>query len=193
MAVAGLDLAADEANPSGWALLRGVFVEARHLYGDSEILGAVESSSPGLLAIDAPLSLPSRGAMREADRVMHRLGYPVLPPGFPAMRRLTLRAMRLVGLLRGLGLDVIEVHPASTRRALGMPVKDWAEIQSVYLRLGLRGDVERRRLSRHELDAVAAALTARLHQLGLTRVVGDEGQIVLPLERDWRWLRGRLG
>ena len=192
--VVGLDLSGSSSRPTGWALLRGLWVEARHLYGDDEILGFTSACKPALVAIDAPLNLPGEGAMREADRLMHRLGYPVLPPGFPGMRELTTRATKLAGELQRRGLRVIEVHPASTRKALNMPVKDWAEIQRVYLSMGLRGDVESRRLSRHELDAVAAALTARLHTLGLTRLVGRGGAcIVLPVERDWRWLVGRIG
>ena len=33
----------------------------------------------------------------QSDRLMHRLGYPVLPPGFPGMRELTTRATKLAG------------------------------------------------------------------------------------------------
>ena len=179
---AGLDLAGSAKRPSGWAVLEGrEVVEVSHLGPDDEILAAAERVRPALLAIDAPLTLPREGYMRFVDREMHRLGLPVLPPLFPAMRSLTLRGMRLARELEARGLPVIEVHPASTRKVLGLPVKGRAAVQEALLRAGLTGVLEERELSMHELDAITAALTASLHLLGLSELVGDEeGEICLP-------------
>ena len=178
----GIDLSGSERRPSGWAVLEGASVlEASLLGPDEELLEATTRVEPALVAIDAPLSLPREGYTRPVDREMHRLGLPVLPPLFPAMKLLTLRGIRLAEQLTARGLQVIEVHPASTRKVLGLPVKGRRAVQEALLEAGLGGELEERELSIHELDAITAALTASLHLLGLSEVVGDEeGMICLP-------------
>jgi len=177
----GIDLAGSEANPSGWALLEGDIARTALLRSDEEILEETRKADPELVAIDAPLTLPREGYTREVDRAMHKLGLHVLPPLFPAMKKLTLRGIRLAKALEREGLPVIEVHPASTRKVLGLPTKGAGAIQEALLGIGLKGDLEERRLSIHELDAITAALTASLHLLGLSEVVGGEdGEICIP-------------
>ena len=85
---------------------------------------------------------------------------------------------------------VIEVHPTSTRKALGIPAKNWERIQEILLQLGCKGDIEKRTLTQHEIDAITAAFTADLHIDGKTKLVGDpkEGYIVIPLKNDWKRL-----
>ncbi len=183
----GLDPSGSQARPSGWALMEGLEVKARLLRSDAELIELTAGRRPELVAIDAPLSWPEEGYMREVDRLMHKAGLPVLPPLFPAMRALTARGIRLAEALRSLGLEVIEVHPASTRKVLGLPVKNRRAIQEALIDLGLRGDVEDRELSMHELDAVTAALTAYIHLLGLSEVIrAGDGEIYVP-RRDVRW------
>jgi predicted nuclease with RNAse H fold len=189
--IVGIDLAGKATKPTGWAVLEDRHVLTRHLYATEEILTYTISSSPNLVAIDAPLALPKSGAMREADKQMHKLGYPVFPPRFPAMRALTIRAVEITKRLKEEKINVIEVHPASTRKALGMPSKDWSQIQENLRQMGLKGDLENRVLSHHEIDAVTAALTAYLHMKGKTSLVGEqkEGYIVVPVKSDWKRLR----
>jgi len=114
-----------------------------------------------------------------------------LPPRFRSMEKLTLRAVEIVHQFRREGLAVIEVHPASTRKALKILGKDLKIIQEALLKMGLKGDVEKRLLTPHEIDAVTAALTGYLHVRRKTQLVGDprEGYIVVPKERDWRTLK----
>ena len=122
---------------------------------------------------------------------MYRLGYPVFPPLFKTMQKLTERGAKLAEILRLKGLKVIEVHPTSSRKALSMPTKDWRKIQAVFRHIGLRGEHEKRVLTKHEIDAVTAALTGILHLEEKTRLVGDaaEGVIVIPAKMDWRKIR----
>jgi predicted nuclease with RNAse H fold len=109
-------------------------------YTDSEILEKIIRSRPVLIAIDAPLSLPKKGAFfRKADREMIRKGYRVFPPNLPAMKKLALRAIRLNRLIEEKAYKTIEVHPTSTRKALQMPLKDWKAIQEILKTLGLKG------------------------------------------------------
>jgi len=189
--IIGIDLAAKATKPTGWALLRNKQIQACHLYTTRDILAHTLDCSPALVAIDAPLTLPKRNAMREADRQMHKLGYPVLPPRFRAMKSLTLRAIRITKKLKEGNLKVIEVHPASTRKALGMPTKNWRHTQEILQQIGYKGDIEKRPLTPHEIDAVTAALTAHLYLEGKTQQVGEpkEGYIVIPLKNNWKRLK----
>jgi len=189
--IVGIDLAGKASKPTGWALLKDKYVKTRHLYTTKEILNYTITSSPSLVAIDAPLSLPKEGMMREADKQMHKLGYHVFPPRFPAMKTLTMRAVLITKKLKEKKINVIEVHPTSTRKALRMPPKDWSRIQENLRQIGLKGDLENRVLTPHEIDAVTAALTAHLHITGKTSLVGEpkEGYIVVPAKSDWKRLR----
>jgi predicted nuclease with RNAse H fold len=189
--IVGIDLAGKASKPTGWASLENGKIQACHLYKTKDILVQTLNASPLLVAIDAPLTLPKGNMMREADREMHRLGYPVFPPRFKSMKSLTLRAVRITKKLKERTIDVIEVHPASTRKALGMPTKDWENIQKIFHELGYRGDLEKRMLTPHEIDAVTAAFTAHLYMEGKAKLVGEpkEGYIVVPLENDWKRLK----
>lgn len=189
--IVGVDLAGATKNPTGWAKWINKGISACHLYGDEEILKRSTECEPTLIAIDAPLSLPVKGTMRKADREMYKHGYPVFPPRFPGMEKLTLRAIEIKQELVGKGYTVIEVHPASTRKALKMPTKRWSEIQAIFVRIGLQGDPKTRALTPHEIDAITAALTGHLYTQGKIELVGDskEGYIVVPVRGDWRRLR----
>lgn len=189
--VIGIDLAGTSKNPTGWALLKGKTVETCLFYTDSEILENTARNAPALVAIDAPLSLPKKGEfLRKADREMIKKGYRVFPPNLPAMKKLTLRAIRLNKLIEEKKYKTIEVHPTSTRKALQMPLKDWKAIQEILKTLGLKGELETRPLATHEIDAVTAALTAVLHLKRQTERIGDneKGHIIVPKKRDWRTL-----
>lgn len=194
MRVIGIDLAGLATNPSGFALLSDHELETKLVKADSDILKLCWGERPNLVAIDAPLALPIRGALRKADREMHRRGYPVLPPSFPAMKQLTLRAIYLAGKLREKQIKVIEVHPTSARKALQMPLKDWHQIQKIFIEMGLRGEWRKRVLTPHEIDAITATITAWLYIRGKTEKIGGrkEGFIIVPARRHWKkmsWFR----
>jgi predicted nuclease with RNAse H fold len=131
------------------------------------------------------------GTMRKADREMYRHGYPVFPPRFPAMEKLTLRAIKIAQQIKRKKLHIIEVHPTSTRKALKIPTKDWKKIRNIFIYMGLKGDLETRVLTSHEIDAVTAALTGYLYLQEKIDLIGDgeEGYIVVPTKGDWRRLK----
>ncbi|MEM0007200.1 MAG: DUF429 domain-containing protein [Candidatus Bathyarchaeia archaeon] len=189
--IIGIDLAGKEENPTGLAVWRNKSVETCLIYTDKEILENVARTNPKIVAIDAPLKPPKSGIFRKADKELIKKGYRVFPPGLPAMKTLTLRAIRLNRLIIEMGVQTIEVHPTSTRKALGMPAKDWKTIQNILNRIGLAGSISQRILAPHEIDAVTAALTGYFYVKGLTESVGDreEGFIVVPIKRDWREIR----
>ena len=189
--IIGIDLAGKATNPTGWAMLRNKTISTCHLHHYEEILKRSINCDPKIIAVDAPLSMPKKAIMRKADKEMHKRGYPVFPPRFPAMEKLTLRAIRIVRELTRRRFKVIEVHPTSTRKALKMPTKDWKKIQTIFIRIGLEGDLKTRVLTPHEIDAITAALTGHLYIQGKTELIGDkkEGYIVVPSESDWRKLQ----
>jgi len=188
--IIGIDLAGVPKNPTGWASCKNKVISTRHVYENGEILEQLTKIKPVLVAIDAPLSLPKEGTMRKADREMYRHGYPVFPPRFPAMEKLTLRARKITQQIKRDELHIIEVHPTSTRKALKMPTKNWKEIRSIFIQLGLEGNLKTRVLTPHEIDAVTAALTGYFHLQGKTELIGnEEGYIVVPTKSDWRRLK----
>jgi predicted nuclease with RNAse H fold len=189
--IIGIDLAGVEKNPTGWALWKNKVISTCHLYKNQEILEHLTKFEPTLIAIDAPLSLPKKETMRKADKEMYRHGYPVFPPRFPAMEKLTLRAIELTQQIKRKNLRIIEVHPTSTRKALKISAKDWKKIQTIFLHMNLKGNLETRALTSHEIDAVTSALTGYLYLQGKTELIGDEeeGYIVVPTKGEWRRLK----
>jgi predicted nuclease with RNAse H fold len=189
--IIGIDLAGKPKKPTGWALWKSKKVETSLIHTNEEILEGITHSDPTIIAIDAPFSLPKKGILRIADREMIRRGYRVFPPCLPAMKTLTLRAIKLNKLMVKKGYRTIEVHPTSTRKALNMPLKDWRKIQTTLETIGLEGDLKLRALKCHEIDAVTAALTAYLHMKNQAEAIGDgeEGYIIIPKEKDWRTLQ----
>jgi predicted nuclease with RNAse H fold len=186
--ITGIDLAGKQKNPTGWALWENKKMETALIYTNKEILEKITYTKPTIVAIDAPLKLPKKGLLRKADKELIKRGYRVFPPSLPAMKGLTLRAIKLNKVITEKGIKTIEVHPTSTRRALNMPLKDWREIQKTLKSIGLEGALKMRILKPHEIDAATAALTAYLHIKGLTEALGDEeeGYIIVPKKQDWR-------
>lgn len=189
--IIGIDLAGLPKNPSGWALWENNKVETCLVYRDSEILEGIARSRPAAIAIDAPFNFPKRGLLRKADREMIKRGYRVFPPALTAMRTLTLRAIKLNKLIEEKGYKAIEVHPTSTRKALSMPPKEWEKIQEILVSMGLKGNLQTRNLTSHEIDAVTSALTAYLYMQNQTEAIGDEegGYIIIPKKQDWRTIQ----
>ena len=189
--IIGIDLAGKPENPTGWALWKDKEVEASLIYTNNEVLESITRSNPAIIAIDAPFNLPKKGILRKADREMIRRGYHVFPPLLPAMKTLTVRAIKLNKLIAKKGYKTIEVHPTSTRKALNMPSKDWEKIQTILETIGLEGDLKVRALKSHEIDAVTAALTAYLYMQNQTETIGDEeeGCIIVPKKQNWRKIK----
>jgi hypothetical protein len=189
--IIGIDLAGVPKNSTGWAAWKNKEISACQLCTDKEIVETTLNYKPTLVAIDAPLSLPRKGLLRKTDIEMHKQGYPVLPPLFHTMEKLTVRAIKIAKEIKKEGVSVLEVHPTSTRKALEIPSKDWKIIQAIFLQMGLKGDLEKRALATHEIDAVTAALTGYLYLQENRELIGTEkeGYIAVPLKCDWRKLQ----
>lgn len=196
-AIVGIDLAGNPKNPTGFAAIKpSLTVEVCLVFNNEDIIKKVERTDPSLVAIDAPLTLPkgrccfklscnckTRGAnLRVADREMIKLGYRVFPPAFGGMRTLTMRGIELSKILHTKNFKVIEVHPRSSKLALKLPIENSQKLQNKLTKLGLKGEILKRKLSDDELDAIIAALTGYLNLKNQTETIGepDEGQIIIP-------------
>jgi hypothetical protein len=180
MVYAGIDLAAKPENPSGVCIFKEGRLKCLTLYDDNAIIGMALKIMPDVIAIDAPLTLPKGRCcfndsccgtrkIRECDRMLISMGYRVFPPGFSFMKQLTIRGKSLREKLESEGLKVIEVHPRTTMRILGIDGKE---------------EFKGMASSMHEIDACAAAIAAMLYHQGKFRAIGDEeGVIIIPPNR----------
>ncbi len=180
MRIVGLDLAGNPKNDTGYCLFDVGDVKSvstRILHSDEEILYELESSSPELVAVDAPLTYG--GERRRCDELLRQYG--ALPVTIKGMEVLAQRGTALASHLKDKGISYIEVFSTASAKILGVYSKDDFRMQKSMMALDLQGDVNTKILSRDELDAVVAAVTAYLHTVGQTRDVGDEaGVITVP-------------
>ena len=140
----GIDLAGKDTNETGFCIIEfsgnGMKISTKSLLDDREILREVEMAKPDIIAIDAPLSLPSSGYYRESDSLLRQRGFNALSPLLPGMKTLALRGMMLSKILSQ-NHNVIEVFPRAAEKALGLSKDSVANA--------------------HEYDALLCALTGK--------------------------------
>ncbi|MEM2021597.1 MAG: DUF429 domain-containing protein [Zestosphaera sp.] len=174
----GLDLAAKSGRCSGAAVidvLRGEVASLRCLSNDEDIITFLRGFRGSVVAIDAPLTAQPR--MRDVDRLMYKSGLRVLPPSFRWMKQLTLRGYELTVRLNDLGYTVIETHPRSVLKYVG--VEDFRELLML---LGIKLD-EPLLLNVHLKDALTAAAVAYCYVTGCTASVGSHDGVIYLVKR----------
>lgn len=146
------------------------------------------------IAIDAPLSRPARGSMRECEKRLRKHGIACFPSGAAWVSKWVNKAMRLKEWAEHeLGARVIEVYPYAAKRALEMDVyvkkktkKGRQVIQDELMAsiTGLDEIPKDKLLSDDELDAILSAYTAYLEKNGgAEKIDGRDGVIYIPLKR----------
>lgn len=158
MRAIGIDLAAKQTNPSGICIIANEQTETKIYYYDKDILEEIEKINPDIIAIDAPLSFPSRGLFRHSDVLLQKMGYRPLSPNFENMRQLVIRARRLMKKLQG-KYTMLEAFPQAAGKTLGLEKGRWE--------------------SKHKFDAYLCALTAKYYLEGKYEAVGRQ-RIILP-------------
>ncbi|MGC9210506.1 MAG: DUF429 domain-containing protein [Acidilobus sp.] len=153
----GLDLAASPRGRSATAIIQSGMISVSSVWSDDEIVSSLSGSD--IVAIDSPLTPPRGGGHREVDRLLIQSGFRVLPASWPSMRALYARATTIAARLRGLGIDVIETHPASALKSSGC-----RDLDELIARLGLTP--RSRPTNRDERDAVVAAVVALAYDRG---------------------------
>jgi predicted nuclease with RNAse H fold len=193
--VLGIDLAGSPRRPTGVCLLKGLRANTLVAFSDEEILA---SAAPDveLVAIDAPLSLPrgrcclrsdcecaGKAHFRKCDLELRKLGIKIFPLTIGPMRMLTERGTRLKNEIEKRGFHVVETFPGGAQDIWGIPrQKNPSGLLRSLKKSGVKGDIQKRGISVHELDAITCALAARCHMQGKSLATGDpdEGQIILP-------------
>ena len=203
----GIDLTLAEAKPSACLGLGGELrlIYSAFLNGNSDIVEVVSKHGFGLVAIDAPLSLPKGlccleescscqpGAGvkgRSCERELAKLGIPCyFTTKQSIIKAMVYRGIRLRTELESKGCEVIEVYPyASKIRLFGKKIPSkttpaglaFLKRHISSLLPGLAPYVDG---FNHDMcDAAIAAYTAFLHSQGRTELRGDheEGAIYLP-------------
>ena len=193
----GIDLAGVCTRPTGFCVLRNMDAETELLLGDEEIVDRTVKADPEVVAVDAPLALPTgrhcleehcRGKphFRKCDLELRGLGIRFFPITLGPMRLLTKRGMNLRNRLETLGFVVLETYPGGAQDLLG--IKRRSDLEG--LRMGLRGlgisaDIEKLGITDHELDAITCAFVAKLYAEGDYLTLGDpkENLMTLPNRR----------
>jgi predicted nuclease with RNAse H fold len=164
--------------------------ETSIVYTDEEVLKRIEESKPGIVAIDAPLSLPAGREsieqrtnlhLRECDKELLQRGIKFFPITLGPMRKLTNRGISLRRTLEDKHFRVIEVYPGGAQDILGIPRKQQGleKLRAGLEKAGVRGLDSR--MSDHELDAVTCALVGKLFLEGKSVTYGTpEHAIVMP-------------
>ena len=208
MAILGIDLRASHKKPSSVAILdsQSHLTELRNCYEDSELTDLVGEVRPDLIAIGAPLNLPSgfccldqscdcrfsipgrKGRLLELELAKMGISCFYTNKG-SIIRELIYRGIRLSKDLRAQGYDLIEVYPHATKMLLfgdNLPPKNSAaslRYMVDHLKPLVPGmDDHTDNLDKNSCDAIINAYTGQLHAQSETDVLGDpeEGMVVLP-------------
>jgi len=208
MSVLGVDLRASRKKSSSVAILdsKSHLTELGSFYEDIELMKLVDDLRPDLVAIGAPLNLPSGFCCLDQscdcrfsvpDRKGRLLELELAKMGISCfytnkgsiIRELIYRGILLSQDLREAGYNVIEVYPHATKMLLfGDKVPPKNSAVSVSYMIGhltpLVSGMEKHAadLARNSCDALIAAYTGQLHAQSNTDVLGDpeEGILVLP-------------
>jgi predicted nuclease with RNAse H fold len=206
--VFGIDLTSSEAKPSACICLNDKLEVVFHglLHTDDNITKAIGLSSPQIVAIDAPLSLPlGLCCLEQSCDCQPRLPWKgrwceqelasrAIPCYFTTkksiIKRMVYRGIALKDALSRQSHEVIEVYPYASKvrlfgksvppktRALGL---DWLGKKLSVLLTNLDPRLER--WSHDMCDAAIAAYTGLLYIHGEAEVVGntEEGLIYIPI------------
>jgi len=188
--VVGIDLSGVERKETGFCVLDDMCAKTSIVYTDEEIVEKIRETKPRVVAVDAPLAPPkgrksleerSDVHLRQCDRELLKMGIKFFPVTLGPMRKLTERGIRLRKLLEKEGFEVIEVYPGAAQDILKMPRKQRGieKLRGALLEYGIRGDVNKERITDHELDAITSALVGKLYLEGKTVSIGDPEEVLM--------------
>ncbi len=183
-----------EKNGMPWLETRPVHIISGNELICSSIVQMTENFESKIIAIDAPLSRPEHGSMRECERRLRKHNIPCFPSGAEWVSKWVDKGIGLKEWAeRELGASVIEVYPYAARIALNMGVdvkkkrkEGRRAIQDGLLAItGGLGEIAGDNLmSDDELDAILSAYTAYLVGKGSAVTIdGEDGVIYLPLKK----------
>lgn len=192
MTVMGIDLSSSEKRFNGVCILKGLKAQTFLVKSDEALVGLARRFRPKLIAIDAPLSLPTKGSFRQCDWELLKRGIRIFPTTFGAMKQLTERGISLKKRFEAEGFHIVEVFPGGAQDLLRLPRKhrDLTKLREGLSQLGLKGLSEK--ATHDEIDAATAAFVGRLWLNGFAELVSDGqgGGIVMPLPYPMKFMEG---
>ena len=207
MSSLGIDLTASSKRPSSFAIIdsQARLQHLDHFSTFDELLEAVETHNPALIAIDAPLALPlgldcleedhtcsqtleQKGRTAEQELAAMHIGC-FFTTKRSIIKNLIYRGLEMQKDLTGRGHEVVEVYPYATKVILfgdKIPPKNSArglaflKERLVQLIDGLDPHLDG--LDHNAFDALLAAYTGSLHRQNRTDSLGlaEEGYVVVP-------------
>jgi len=194
MKIVGIDLAGSEKRDTGFCVLNeNLFCKTKILKKDREIIEEVKKINPDIISIDAPLSLPKgrkslndrKGPhLRECDKALAKMGIKFFPLTLGPMRKLTQRGIKLKKIFNKMGYEVIESFPGAMQDILKIPRKQKGieKLRKGLIKIGVKGDIEKEKITHDELDAICCALVGKIYLQNNFLSIGDpkEGVIILP-------------
>ncbi|MCZ7380033.1 MAG: DUF429 domain-containing protein [Candidatus Methanoperedens sp.] len=153
-----------------------------------------ENSGSSIIGIDAPLSRPEHGTMRECERRLRKHGIPCYPSGAQWVSRWVDKGIELKKWAEAeLDARVIEVYPYAARRILniGIDEKKKSKAGRKVIQDALSGFIAGldeitggRLLFDDELDAILSAYVAYCEGNGIASTIdGGDGVIYVPMKR----------
>jgi predicted nuclease with RNAse H fold len=123
--------------------------------------------------------------LRECDKQLAKMGIRFFPVTLGPMRKLTKRGIKLRKILEGKGFKVIESFPGAAQDMLGMPRKQKGveKLRKALVKCGIKGDIEKKAVSDHELDAVTSALVGLFYLEGNYTAIGDPEEVLMILPK----------
>ena len=152
------------------------------IFSDDDILERFSSRQFQIIAVDAPLTIPS-DFIRKCDVEMKRYG--AMPLKLKSIRELGTRAISLINEISH-PPEIIEVFPTGTSKILKIYNKNLDIYKKnlflilANLKLTWEKSVPEPK-TKHEIDSVLAAVTAWLYYEELILEIGDKkGKIIIP-------------
>jgi predicted nuclease with RNAse H fold len=198
MRIVGIDLAGSEKQVTGFCVLdENLNCRTFALHSDKAVIEKTLKEKPDLISIDAPLYLPigrksleQKGPphLRACDRALLQMKIKFFPITLGPMRKLTKRGIKLKNYFEGKGYKVIESFPGAVQDLLGMPRKQKGteKLRRALLKYGIRGDIEKEKITDDELDAICSALVGKMYLEGEYLAIGNpkEGVMILPKRKE---------
>lgn len=169
-----IDLAGSQERNSGYAYFERGKIKCGILKRDEEILRLADRLNVKIVGIDAPLSWPKHGKLRQCELLLKKMKIRFFPVKYGGMKKLTQRGTRLAKTLQRCGFDVIELFPGGSYDLLGLKRKDVNGVNAF-----LSG-FDSKAKNVDEADAAIGLFSLWLYKHGLGLMLkGNDGSILL--------------
>ncbi len=147
---------------------------------------------PNAVGIDAPLSFPFKGKLRECERKLIENGILLFPSGANFFRDIVINGIKIAFYFKNLGSEIFEVYPYATRVLLNIAPNERKRTKFGKLKIlsKLKNyikiyETDINKLTHDELDAIISALTVYLFYKNKGVFIrGYDGEILIPKKKE---------